>query len=173
MDISTPTPKEFVETILHEIDEDLCRDDLEEISYVARMSRKRIWRRVWYGRSTPLDASKPERSWRRLSKCLCYEEEFDEVKRTCAYCGMFEDEDDILVRCQGPDCSLRSVDYELPGVFHGRCAAALGHSGGTQWQNCPWCPPAKLATATDVEVSDSAVLGELIENFDKPKVSLP
>ena len=100
-DISTPTPKEFVETILHEIDEDLCRDDLEEISFAARMSRKRIWRRVWHGRSTPLDASKSERSWRRLSKCLNYEEEFDEMKRTCAYCGMFEGEDDMLVRCQG------------------------------------------------------------------------
>ena len=90
------------------------------------LSRKRIWRCVWHGRSTPSDASKSQRSGRRLSKCLCYEEEFDEMKRTCAYCCMFEDEDDILVRCQGPDCSLRSVDYELPGVFHGRCAAALG-----------------------------------------------
>ena len=55
------------------------------------------------------------------------------------------------------------------GCSHGRCAAALGHSGGAQWQNCPWCPPAKLATATGVEVSDSAVLGEFIENFDKPE----
>ena len=53
---------------------------------------------------------------------------------------MFEDEDDILVCCQGPDCSLRSADYEMLGVFHGRCAAALGHSGGTRFQNCPWCP---------------------------------
>ena len=50
--------------------------------------------------------------------------------------------------------SLRSADYELPGVFHGRCAAALGHSGGAQWQNCPWCPPAKLVTVIGVEVSD-------------------
>ena len=49
LDIITPAPKEFVETVLHEIDEDLCRDDLEEICYVARMSRKRIWRRVWHG----------------------------------------------------------------------------------------------------------------------------
>ena len=168
LDIITPAPKEFVKTVLHEIDQDLCRDDLEEICYVARMSRKRIWRRVWHGRSTPSDASKSERSWRRLSKCLCYEEEFDEMKRTCAYCGMFEDEDDILVRCQGPDCSLRSADCELPGVFHGRCAAA-GHSGGAQWQNCPGCPPAKLATAIGVEVSDSAVLCEYIENSDKPE----
>ena len=47
-----------------------------------------------------LDASNFERSWRRLSKCLCNEEEFDEMKRTCAYCGMFEDEDDILVCCR-------------------------------------------------------------------------
>ena len=62
-----------------------------------------------------------------------------------------------------------AVDYELPGVFHGRCAAALGHSGGAQWQNCPWCPPAKLATATGVEISNYAVLGEFIENFDKPE----
>ena len=54
---------------------------------------------------------------------------------------MFEDEDDILVCCQVPDCSLRSADYEIPGVFHGRCAAALGHSGGARFQNCPWCPP--------------------------------
>ena len=112
LDIITPAPMEFVEAALHEIDEELCRDDLEEICYVTRMSRKRIWRCVWHGRSTPSDASKSERSWRRLSKCLCYQEEFDEMKRTCAYCGMFEDEDDILVRCQGPDCSLRSADYE-------------------------------------------------------------
>ena len=38
------------------------------------------------------------------------------MKRTCAYCGMFDDDDDILVRCQGPDCSLRSADYEIPGA---------------------------------------------------------
>ena len=139
--------KESVETVLHEFVEDLCRVDLEVICYVARMSRKRIWRRVWHGCSTPLDASKFERSWRRLSKCLCFEEEFDEMKRTCAYCGMFED--------------VRSADYELPGVFHGRCAAALGHSGSAQWQNCPWCPPATLTTTT--------VLGEFIDNFDKPQ----
>ena len=84
---------------------------------------------------------------------LCYEEVFDEMKRTCAYCGMFEDEDDILVRCQGPDCSLRSADYEIPGVFHGRCAAVLGHSGGARWQNCPWCPRAKPATMIGVDVT--------------------
>ena len=41
---------------------------------------------------------------------------------------------------QAPNCSLRSADYELAGVFQGRCAAALGHSGGAQWQNCPWVP---------------------------------
>ena len=93
LDIITPAPMEFVEAALHEIDEKLCRDDLEEICYVARMSRKRIWRCVWHGRSTPSDASKSERSWRRLAKCLCYEEEFDEMKRTCAYCGMFEVEE--------------------------------------------------------------------------------
>ena len=98
--------------------------------------------------------SKAHLEMRLASKCLCYEEEFDEMKRTCAYCGMFEDEGDILVRCQGTDCSLRSADYELPGVFHGRCAAALGHSGGAQWQNCPWCPPAKPVTVIGVEVSD-------------------
>ena len=158
---------EFVEAALHEIDEELCRDDLEEICYVARMSRKRIWRCVWHGRSTPSDASKSERSWRRLSKCLCYEEEFDEMKRTCAYCGMFEDEDDILVRCQGPDCSLRSADYELPGVFHGRCAAALGHSGGAQWQNCPWCPLAKPVTVIGVEVSDEDENFILMTRFEE------
>ena len=68
LDIITPAPKEFAETVLHEIEEDLCRDDLEEICYVARMSRKRIWRRVWHGHSTPSDASKSERSWRMFSK---------------------------------------------------------------------------------------------------------
>ena len=114
LDIITPAQKEFVETVLHEIDEDLCRDDLEEICHMARMSRKRIWRRVLHCCSTLSDASKSERSRRRLPKLLCYEEEFVEMKRTCAYCGIFEDEDDILVRCQGPDCSLRSADYELP-----------------------------------------------------------
>ena len=133
----TPSPMEFVGA-LHEIDEEFCRDDFEELCYVAHMSRKRLWRGVWHGCSSPPGASKSERTWRRLSKRLCYEESFDEMKRTCAYCGMFEDEDDILVRCQGPDCSLRSADYEIPGVFHGRCAAALGHSGGARWQNCPW-----------------------------------
>ena len=60
---------------------------------------------------------------------------------TCACCCMFEDEDDILVCCQEPDCSFRSANYELSGVLHGRCAAALGHSGGARWQHCPWCPP--------------------------------
>ena len=53
---------------------------------------------------------------------------------------------------RGPDCSLRSADCEIPGVFHGRCAAALGHSGGARWQNCPWCP--KPATVIGVDVSD-------------------
>ena len=85
--------------------------------------------------------------------------------RTCAYCGMFEDEDDILVRCQGPDCSLRSTDYEIPGVFHGRCAAALGHSGGARWQICPWCPRAKPATVIGVDVSDEDV-NFISMNFD-------
>ena len=33
-----------------------------------------------------------------------------------------------------------------------RCAAALDHSGGARWQNCPWCP--KLATVIGVDVSD-------------------
>ena len=70
------------------------------------------------------------------------------------FCGMFEDEDDILVRCQGPDCSLRSADYEIPGVFHGRCAAVLGFSGGARWQKCPWCPRAKPATMIGVDVPD-------------------
>ena len=35
----TPAPMEFVEAALHEIDEEQCRDDFEELSYVARMSR--------------------------------------------------------------------------------------------------------------------------------------
>ena len=91
-----------LEAVLHEFDdEELCCDDLEEICYMTRMNRKRLWRRVLHGCSSPSDASKSERSWRRLSKCLCYEDEFDEMKRTCAYCGRFEDEDVILVRCQG------------------------------------------------------------------------
>ena len=115
---------------------------------MTRMSRKGLWRRVWHGRSSPLGAS------RRLSTRLCYEVGFDEMKRTCACCGMFEDEDDILVRCQGPDCSLRSADYEIPGVFHGRCSAVLGFSGGARWQNCPWCPRAKPATMIGVDVPD-------------------
>ena len=122
---------EFVEAALHEIDEELC-DDFEELCYMARMSRKRLWRRVWDGCSSTLGASKTERSWRRLSNRLCCEERFDEMKRSCAYCGMFEDEDDILACCQVPDCSLRSANYEIPGVFHGRCAAALGHSVGAR-----------------------------------------
>ena len=73
------------------------------------------------------------------------------MKRVCVYCGMFEDEDGILACCQGPDCSLRSAHHESPGVFHGRCAAALGRSGGARWQNCPWRPTAfrsKPDTAT-------------------------
>ena len=97
----TPAPMEFVEAALHEIDEELRHDETDELCYVVRMSQKRIWRRVWHSRSNPSDASRSERSWRRLSKRLCYEEGFDEMKRACAYCGMFEDEDDILVRCQG------------------------------------------------------------------------
>ena len=56
------------------------------------------------------------------------------------------------------DCSLRSADYEISGVFQGRRAAALGHSGGARWQNCPWCPPttfrAKPATVIGVAVCD-------------------
>ena len=30
LDVITPAPMEFVEAALHEIDEELCRDDLEE-----------------------------------------------------------------------------------------------------------------------------------------------
>ena len=76
------------------------------------MSRKRVWRRVLHGGSTPFDASKSERTRRRLSKCLCNEEEFDEMKRTCAYCGMFEDEDDISVaRGQIAACVQSTVNY--------------------------------------------------------------
>ena len=126
-----------------------------------------------HGRSTPSDASKSERSWRRLSKCLCCEEVFDEMKRTCAYCGMFEDEDDFLVRCQGPDCSLRSADCETPGVFHGRCAAALGHSGGARWQNCPWCPCAKPATMIGVDVPDEEKYFISMTRFGGGELRLP
>ena len=158
LDIITPAPKEFVEAVLHEIYEELCRDDLEEVCYVARMNRKRLWRSVWHGCSTPSDASKSERSWRRLSKCLCYGGEFDEMKRTRAYCGMFDDEDDIFVRCQGPDCSLRSADFELPG-----CSRTLRGCFGSL-RRCTvaelsMVPPAKLVTVIGVEVSDSAVFG--------------
>ena len=75
-----------LEAVLHEFDdEELCCDDLEEIGYIIRMNRKRLWRRVWHGCSSPSDASKSERSWRRHSKCLCYEDEFHEMKRTCAF----------------------------------------------------------------------------------------
>ena len=35
---------EFVEAALHEIDEELCDDEIEELCYVVRMSQKRIWR---------------------------------------------------------------------------------------------------------------------------------
>ena len=42
-----PASMEFVEVALHEIDEEQCRDDYEELCCVARMSRKRIWRCVW------------------------------------------------------------------------------------------------------------------------------
>ena len=102
----TPAPMEFVEAALHEIDEELCRDDIQELCYVALTSRKRLWRRVWHGCSSPPGASKSERSWRRLSKRLCYEDRFDEMKRSCAYCGMIEDEDDTLVCCQGAGLQL-------------------------------------------------------------------
>ena len=34
--IITPAPMEFVEAPLHEIGEELCREDLEELCYVAR-----------------------------------------------------------------------------------------------------------------------------------------
>ena len=89
------------------------------------------------------------------------------MKRTCAYCGRFEDEGDILVRCQGPNCSLRSVDYELSGLFHGRLAAALGYSGSAHWQNCPWCPPAKHADNFDKPDDLSAVIDEHSNKFDE------
>ena len=59
---------------------------------------------------------------------------------------MFEDEDDILVRCEGPNCSLRSADYEIPGVPR------------TLRGSFPWCPSttfrAKPATVIGVDVSD-------------------
>ena len=89
------------------------------------------------------------------------------MKRTCSYCGRFEDEDDILVRCQGPNCSLRSVDYELHGLFHGRCAAALGYSGSAHWQNCPWCLPAKHADNFDKPDDLSAAIDKHSGKFDE------
>ena len=79
---------EFVEAALHEIDEELCRDEMDELCYVVRMSQKRIWRRVWHSHSTPSDASKSEGTWRALSTRLCCKEEFDEMKRACAYLGL-------------------------------------------------------------------------------------
>ena len=69
----TPAPMKFVEAVLHEIDEELCIDDIEELCYVVRMSQKRIWRRVWHSCSSPSGASKSERTWRALSARLCYE----------------------------------------------------------------------------------------------------
>ena len=136
-----------LEAVLHELE--LGCYDLKEISYTACLDRKRIWRRVWHSSPTPTDASKSERSWRRLSKRLCYEEGFEEMKRTCAHCGMFvDDDDDILVPCQGPECRLRI--YGICGVFHRRCAVALGYSGSARWQNCPWCSPTVI-TASNVE----------------------
>ena len=68
----TPAPKEFVEAGHYEIDEWQCCVDFKELCYV----RMRIWRRLWHSRATPSDASKSERSWRRLSKRLCHEEGF-------------------------------------------------------------------------------------------------
>ena len=50
---------------------------------------------------------------RALSARLCCEQGFDEMKRACAYCGMLEDEDDILVCCQVPECSLRADVAQL------------------------------------------------------------
>ena len=46
-----------LEAVLHEFDdEELCCEDLEEICYMTRMSRKRWWRRVWHDYSSPSDA---------------------------------------------------------------------------------------------------------------------
>ena len=160
-----------LEAVLHELE--LGCYDLKEISLMACMNRMRTWRRVWHSCSNPLDASKSERSWRRFSERLCYEEEFFVMKRTCAHCGRFEDDDDILVPCQGPECSLRS-SYGICGVFHGRCAAALGFSGSARWQNCPWCPPTVitapnlecLSLVPEVSCAASASLAEYISWLD-------
>ena len=84
----TLAPMEFVEAALHEIDEELCRDEMDELCYVVRMGQKRIWRRVWHSHSTPSDASKSEGTWRALSARLCCKEECDEMKRACAYLGL-------------------------------------------------------------------------------------
>ena len=104
---------------------------------MARMSPKCLWGRDWHGCSCPSGASGGHGEGFRN---VCVMERFDEMK-TCACCGMFDDEDDILVCCQGLDCSLCSAGYKKPGVFYGRCAAALGQSGSSRFQNCPWCPP--------------------------------
>ena len=39
-----------LEAVLHEHDDEELRcDDLEEICYMTRMNRKRLWIRVWHG----------------------------------------------------------------------------------------------------------------------------
>ena len=69
----TPSPMEFVEAALHEIDEEFCRDDFEELCYVARMSRKRLWRRA-SGMAAHLIrvSSKSERTWRMLFETFVF-----------------------------------------------------------------------------------------------------
>ena len=133
-----------------------CRDDFEELSCVARMSRKRLWRRVWHGCSSLSGASKSERSWRRLSKRLCFEEGFDKLSGRALIVACLRTKMTFwfVARDQTAACVRLT---EIPGVFHGRCAAALGHSGGARWQICPWCPRAKPATVIGVDVSDEDV----------------
>lgn len=116
--------------------------DESEIGYRVRWSRGRAWGQAWHGWPSPSEASTSERSWRRISALLCCRalEGYDEMRRACDYCGAWEHDEDCLVACQGPDCSLRKADGLGGGVFHGRCATALGHLGGEPWCGCPWCP---------------------------------
>ena len=62
-----------------------------------------------------------------------------------------------VVRGRIAACVQLTMNYL--GCFTDVAQLLWGHSGGAQWQNCPWCPPAMLTTAT--------VLGEFIDNFDK------
>ena len=58
--------------------------------------------------------------------------------------------------CQGPDCSLRTTDGGWAGVFHERCAAALGYTGEWPWRNCPWCQLGRKAQDASRGETDAA-----------------